>query len=73
MCSSDLAGVVGVGKVAGHGRVGELKVGAGSHGFGTQSIKLATEKYGGYCSIKTEFSTYSLNILIPTAELPQED
>lgn len=43
-----------------------------SHGFGTQSIKLATEKYGGYCSIKTEFSTYSLNILIPAAEASEE-
>ncbi len=37
------------------------------HGFGLKSIKMITEKYKGFLSLKTDNHVFSLNILIPVA------
>lgn len=36
------------------------------HGYGLRSIKLLTEKYDGFLSLKTNNNVFSLNILIPS-------
>lgn len=35
------------------------------HGFGMKSIRMITEKYGGYLSAKADKGVFSLNILLP--------
>ncbi len=35
------------------------------HGFGLKSIRLITDKYNGYFSLKTEGEIFNLNILLP--------
>lgn len=38
------------------------------HGFGMKSIRMITEKYHGYLSVKAEQGIFTLNILLPMAE-----
>ena len=35
------------------------------HGFGMKSIRLITERYGGYLRVKTSKDIFTLNILLP--------
>lgn len=37
------------------------------HGFGMKSIRMITEKYNGYYSVKTENNKFFINILIPVS------
>lgn len=38
-----------------------------AHGWGTRSIQVIAQRYGGTMAIKTQDQTYSLNLLFPAA------
>lgn len=38
------------------------------HGFGMKSIRMITEKYGGYLSVKADKGIFTLNILLPVPQ-----